>query len=112
MALYARLLGRDDTGASTGAGKIPVHQFCNLLGEFARGKITGAQANAAIVEMTGVALDAGEQTEATTLLATITGAATAKLARAMEINDVLTLAENSLQQIYPTPAATKTRLGV
>lgn len=103
MALYDRL-GRPEFF------KIPVHQFSALMHEFARGQITGAQAQDAITQLSGAPLDAGEIVEAQTLLATITGSAAAKLTRAKEIDDVLMLAEAG--SIYGTSASVKTRLGV
>jgi hypothetical protein len=109
MALYDRLLGRDDSSIQV-AGKIPLHAFTSLMGEFGRGRITGQQAQDAITQLTGIALDATGVTEAQTLLGTITGTATAKLARAKEIEDVLLLGEHRV--IYPTPSLVKTRLGV
>lgn len=106
MALYDRLMGLGNNVA-----KIPLHQFISTLAEFGRGKLTGAQAQAIIEAISGSPLDAGEAAEAQALLATITGTATAKLARAKEIDDVLLLAE-TLAPGYDTTAAVKTRLGV
>jgi hypothetical protein len=109
LALYDRLLGRDDAGNPV-TSRIPVHLFSSLMGEVARGRVTNAQALQAITDATGQALDAAGQTDAQTLLATITGSATAKLLRAKEIDDVLISGENNV--IYPTPSLVKTRLGV
>lgn len=109
MALYERLLGHDDAGDPV-QGKIPVHQFQAVLAEFGRGVVTGAQAQDAIAQMSGAPLTAGEIVEAQTLLATITGTATNKLARVKLIDDVLLLAERGT--VYPTPSQVKTRLGV
>jgi hypothetical protein len=109
LALYDRLLGRDDAGSPV-AARIPIHLFSALMGEVARGKVTGAQALQAITDATGTALDAAGQTDAQTLLATISGSSTAKLLRAKEIDDVLISAENDV--VYPTPSLVKTRLGV
>lgn len=61
MGLYERLIG----GTPEGEPKIPVHQFMALLSEVEKGKITAG--NAASI----VALDAGEQTEANTLISKI-----------------------------------------
>lgn len=105
MGLYERLMGEDVLP------KIPIHQFQATVGEFARGRLTAAQANAIIGQISGVPLTAGELTEAQTLLNTVTGAATAKLARAKEIDDVLMLAE-LLVAGYSTPAEVRARLGV
>lgn len=105
MGLYERLMGLDPNP------QIPIHYFSATMGEFARGRITLAQAQAIASAASGVPLTAGEVTEAATLLGTITGAATAKLARAKEIDDVLLLAEQRMPQ-YSTPALVRTRLGV
>ena len=105
MGLYERLMGLDV------APKIQVHQFQATVGEFARGRLTLAQAQAVIDTLSGAPLSASEITEAQTLLGTVTGSATAKLARAKEIDDVLLLAEE-LAPGYGTPALVKTRLGV
>ena len=59
MSLYTRLIGGD------GQVKIPVHQFMALLAEVEKGKISPV--NAASI----VGLDAGEQAEASTLIAKI-----------------------------------------
>lgn len=105
MGLYERLMGLDP------APRIPEHYFASTMGEFARGRITGAQAQSIINECSGAPLTPGEVTEANTLLATVSGSATAKLLRAKEIDDVLMLAEQRLTP-YNTPALVKTRLGV
>lgn len=110
MALYARLLGRDDAGAGVGDG-IPVHSFQAIMAEFARGRLTGAQAQAAITDVSGAPLMPSEVTEAQTLLATVTGTVPQKLARAKEIDDVLLLGQGGAAG-YNTPAAVATRLGV
>lgn len=104
MGLYDRIMG-------LGGDKIPVHQFQSTLAEFARGRLTGERAQAVINASSGSPLSASEITEAQTLLATVTGTASAKLARAKEIDDVLILAESQLPG-YETAAAVKTRLGV
>jgi hypothetical protein len=106
MPLYDRLMGLNRPTLL----KIPIHQFSALLAEFARGQITGAQAQDAITAISGAPLSAAEVTEAQTLLATISGSATAKLARAKEIDDVLMVAE--MLVVYTTPEGVKTRLGV
>jgi hypothetical protein len=58
MALYDRLLGFEEPG-------IPVHTFMAAMSEVERGLMTGAQL------ATAFALTAGEQTEATTLIAKV-----------------------------------------
>lgn len=104
MALYDRLMGLAEP-------RIPVHYFSATMGEFARGRITGGQAQAIINAASGAPLSPSEVTEATTLLGTITGSATVKIARAKEIDDVLMLAEQNFAP-YDTPALVKARLGV
>lgn len=108
MALYERLMGWTEADR-----KIPVHQFTATMCEFGRSRLTGAQAQAIINAISGEPLDAASVTEATTLLATITSAgnATARLARAREIDDALLLAETRAPG-YDTPALVRTRLGV
>ena len=104
MSLYDRLLG-------IAGDKIPAHQFQATLAEFARGRLTGAQAQAVISAASGSPLSPSEVTEAQALLATFTGSAAVKLARAKEVDDVLMLAEDGLPG-YDTVALVKTRLGV
>lgn len=106
MGLYDRLLAVDTVNPP-----IPVHGFSSLMAEFARGRITGGQAQAGMAVMSGAALTAGEVTEAQALLATISGSATVKLARAKEIDDVLILGVHRVAE-YDTAAELKTRLGV
>jgi len=110
MALYDRLLGHDDAGVRV-EGKIPVHAFQATLAEFGRGSLTGLQAEAVVASVSGLALTTGEKGEAQTLLATVTGTAVQKLARAKEIDDVLLLAELNATG-YETPTQVKARLGV
>lgn len=103
MALFDRITGEAEPG-------IPVHVVLALLGEFARGRVTGAQAQAALGEASGEPLDAAGVQEAQALLATVTGSVTARVARAKEVDDVLILAES--RQVYVSAAQVKTRLGV
>lgn len=111
MGLYDRLLGRDDLGARV-QGKIAIHSFQALMAEVARGRLTGAQARDLIPSIAkGVPLTASEASEASTLLGTISGSGTARLARAKEIDDVLLLGERGATG-YSTPTEVKTRLGV
>lgn len=105
MGLYERLMGLDPVGP-----KLPVHQFQATLAEFGRGRLTGPQAQA-VIDTFSDPLTPAEVTEAQTLLATITGSATAKLARCVEIDQVLMLSEVHAPG-YDTPAAVRTRLGV
>jgi hypothetical protein len=104
MALYDRLMG-------LGGIKIPVHGFQATLAEFGRGTLTGAQAQAVIGAMSGEVLTPAEVTEAQALLATISGSVSAKLARVVEIDHVLLLAEHRAPG-YDTAAAVQARLGV
>ena len=94
-----------------GEVRIPVHFFQAALAEVGRGRMTGAQAQSAVEIASGQALSAAEVVEATTLLATISGSTTAKLARAKEIDDVLLLAQHRVER-YDTPLAVALRLGV
>lgn len=103
MALFDRITGEAEP-------QIPVHLVSSLMGEVARGRVTGAQAQSAIEAASGARLDAAGIVEAQALLASITGSATARLARAKEIDDVLVLAES--RQVYVSAAQVKTRLGV
>jgi hypothetical protein len=106
VPLYARILGVD------GAAKVPVHSFVATLGEFARGRMTGAQAQAAIEAVSGEPLAPDEVTTAQGILASVTSAgnATARVLRAIEVNDVLLLGEAGAA--YTTPAAMADRIGV
>ncbi len=106
MSLYGRIIGVEGDG-----DKIPVHGFMATLAEYARGRLTGAQAQTIVNALSGSALSSSEVTEAQTLLATFTGTATAKLARAVEVDNVLMLAEHHAPG-YSTPAEVATRLGV
>jgi hypothetical protein len=104
MGLYERLIGVEQD-------KISVHAFSAIMAEFARTRLTGQQAQVAIDQVSGSPLTPAEVTEAQALVGTITGSATAKLARAKEIDDVLMLAEHRVAQ-YDTPAELRARLGV
>lgn len=110
MALIERLMGLG--GEDPTQAKLPVHQFIAVMNEFARGVITGAEAQAAVDALSGAPLDAAGVAEAQALVATITGSATAKLARVVLINDVLLLAEDGRVDLYTTPARVRTRLGL
>lgn len=111
MALYDRLLGIDATNP-----KIPVHAFQALTAEWARGNMTGAQAQAGIAQVSGAALTAGEITEAQTLVNTVplgstTAIQAARALRLLEIDEVLLIVDSKIPP-YTTSAAIKTRLGV
>jgi hypothetical protein len=111
MPLYERLCGRDEAGNASLLKQPDGHLFPSLLGEVARGRLTGAQARAILETNLGEAISAGEATEATTLLGTISGSATAKLLRAKEIEDVLNLAHMRVAG-YDRPSLVSARLGV
>lgn len=116
MALADRLCG------VAGSNKIPIHSFQAIIAEWARGNITGAQAQAALEQSSGAPLTAGEVTEATNLVSSITSipvtGSAAQIAdgrarralRAQEIDQVLLLADGRLAP-YDDPATVKTRLG-
>lgn len=112
MGLYERLVKRNDDRSPAVTGRIPLHSFSALMAEVGRGRVTGAEAQQIITDISGLPLDASEITEAQTLLQTITtlNNATAKLARAKEIDDVLLLAEGG--GVYGTPTECRARLGV
>lgn len=110
MGLYERLMGLGDDLNGT-SPKLPVHQFQATLAEYGRGRLTGAQAQAIVSSLSGAPLTPAEVSEAQTLLGTVTGSATAKLARVTEIDHVLVLAESRAPG-YSTPAEVKARLGV
>jgi hypothetical protein len=116
VALADRLCG------VTGSAKIPIHSFQAIVAEWARGNITGQQAQDGITAMSGTALSAGEVTEATSLVNSITsipitgtavqiadGRARRAL-RAQEIDQVLLLADARIAP-YDVPATVKSRLG-
>lgn len=109
MGLYDRILRIEEP-------RIPVHAFQAVAAEWARGQITGAQANNIIQVLTGAPLDATAQAEAMTLVGTVpTGSTTANKAdralRLHEIDQILLLADARAPG-YDTVAALKTRLGV
>jgi hypothetical protein len=115
MPLYQRLLG-------TAEPKIPIHAFQSVMGEWARGKLTGAQAQAVIGAISGAPLDAAEQADAQALVATITSIpvtgsqaaqADGRAQRAMkvhEIDQVLLLAD-AFAPGYSTEAELRQKLG-
>ena len=98
MGLYERIIGSEQP-------KISPHQILALFGEVARGQIAKAQAQAVLQ------LSPGEILEAETLFGTFTGTVSNKVLRAIEVHDVLLLAE-SRSAPYDTVAAVKSRLGV
>lgn len=109
MGLYERILRLEEP-------RLPVHAFQSVAAEWARGRITGTEANAIIGALTGAPLDATAQQEAVALVNTVpTGSTTANKAdralRLNEIDQVLLLADAKAPG-YDTVAALKTRLGV
>jgi phage tail sheath gpL-like len=116
MALYPRLIGLE-------APKIPVHAFQAVAGEWARGKLTANQANAAVAAVSGAGLAGAEITDATALVATvtaipITGTAVQvadgrarRAARVTEIDQCLLLADAGAPG-YSTEAELRAKLGV
>lgn len=120
MALIERLMGWQP---ETFGPKIPVHSGQALLALWARGDITGAQAQTAINGLSGEALRAVDITEAQTLVATVTsisvaGSAAAiadgKATRALrlkKIDDILLVAEMRVVP-FDTPSAVRTQLGI
>jgi hypothetical protein len=110
VALIERLMGTDSRP------KIPVHGFQAVAAEWARGQITGTQANTAITALSGLGLDAGETTEAQALVNTVpTGSTTAQQAaralRLLEIDQVLLLVDSRVAP-YDNAATVRTRLGL
>jgi hypothetical protein len=115
MALYDRLLGRDDLGNPV-SGKVPIHYFQAAVALWAKGKITGAQAQAIAEATSGLPFDSGEVTELQALVATVpTGSTTALKAdralRLQEIDQILLLVEVGMPPL-DTPAKIKIALGV
>jgi hypothetical protein len=94
MGFYERLMDLEDP-------RIPVHAFMAVVAEFKRGRLTQPQAVALL------GLSAPEQTEAAALITRVTN----NLLTAIEIHDVLLLAEGRYAG-YDTVALVKTRLGV
>jgi hypothetical protein len=109
MGLYERILRLEEP-------KLPVHAFQSVAAEWARGNLTGAQANTIIGALTGVPLDATAVAEATALVATVpTGStATNKADRALRLNEIdqVLLLADAKAPGYDTVAALKARLGV
>jgi len=108
VGLYDRLMGTSDTVA-----KIPVHGFEATVGEYADGTLSGAEAQASIVALSGAPLDAGEIVEVQALIATVNAEVgiDAKQRRVAKINRVLLLGEARAPG-YATPAEVATKLGV
>lgn len=111
MGLYDRIVGRDDAGNIV-PNRIAPEVFAATMSEFARGQINGSQARA-LLEALGCPFNDGEAQEAQTLLGTIHNLSTpeAKIARYLEIRDVLFLARLRAPG-YNGPSNVRTRLGV
>lgn len=105
MGLYDRLFEEGPT-------RIPTHGFYATMAEVARWKITTQQASTIIAAISGGPLVGDEATQAVALVATITSKPTVleKVARALEINDVLLLAEHRVPG-YDSAAAVAQKLG-
>lgn len=106
--------------------RIPMHQLMGIIAEWARGQITGQQAQNAIIQCSRVnstegaavvaALQPDDITEAQNLLATIPTGGTVenkadRALREAEIRQVLTMAATLLPP-YDAPAAVRSRLGL
>jgi hypothetical protein len=130
VALVERLMGIDPDRP-----KIPVHGFEAVLGEWADGTLTNAQAQAAIDAISGEPLSADEVTEATAIKNTVTnipvpaaptGTVNATFAntqalraqgmaqrnrRAHKIGQILLLVDARAPG-YDTPALVRAKLGI
>jgi len=109
MALYDRIIGRDEQGRRV-LDRIVPEVFATVVAEYARGKLNAGQA-LALMEALKMELDQAEVAEVTTLLATVTGTPEQRLARYIEIRDVLSLARLQAPG-YCRPSEVRTRLGV
>lgn len=108
-SLYERLMG-----VHPSRPKIPIHQFQACTAEWVRGQLTGAQANTVIESVSGIGLDATEQTEVQDLVATVPIGTTAankadRALRLIEIDQILLLCESGT---FAGPVAVRARLGV
>jgi hypothetical protein len=115
MALYDRILERDDSG-NVVANKIPVHQLLAVIIEFKQGRLTADEASTIVNALTGAGLSTSERTELTTLVATIpSGSTTANIAsrahRLLEIEHILGLGDTRCPG-YDTPTNIRSKLGV
>lgn len=124
MALFDRLIGRDENLGPVD-NRIPAHLFISVCGEWARGKITGAQASSIIQAQTGAPLTAQEQIDAQSVISLVTSisvsGATAAQAmgtaqRAMklaEIEQVLYMADwRGGAPGYQRPSEVRAKLGL
>jgi hypothetical protein len=120
VALIERLMGWQP---ETFGPKIPVHAGQALLNLWARGDVTGAEAQAGIAAVSGEALRPADVTEAQAIVALVTSIAIggaqaaqadARARRALlakKIDDVLLCAEAGMPP-FDTPAAVRARLGI
>ena len=111
MGLYLRLLGTDPANP-----KIPIHAFQAIVGLWAKGNMTLAQARAGITLVSGAALTPAEEAEVQTLVNTVpTGGTTANQAaralRLVQIDQCL-LCADALVPPLDTEAGLKAALGV
>jgi hypothetical protein len=116
MALIERLMGLEEP-------RIPIHQFQAIAAEWARGNMTGAQAQDAIATCSQrfpgdplAPLDSAAVAEAQALVNTVpTGSTTENKAdraiRWFVIDQVLLIASQATPP-YDTAAAVRTRLGI
>lgn len=110
MPFYDRVIGRDDAGQAV-PNPLYGHLPQALIVQFERGRITGAQAQSIIGAMSGAPLDAAGVTELNALLATITGSATNRITRALDIFAALELGQLNAPG-YATPTELRTKLGL
>jgi hypothetical protein len=111
MALYARIIGRDDEGRVV-PHRINPEVITTVMAEFARDAINAALARD-ICEAMGMTFSDSEEEELIDLLQTISSKPSpeAKLARYLEVRDVLFLAR-LMAPGYSRPVNVKARLGV
>jgi hypothetical protein len=118
MSLYTRLLDLEPSRP-----KIPVHLFQATLAEWARGKLSDAQAQAIISAAGGVPLNASEAADATAIKNLVTsipvsGSAAAqadgRAQRAMKVQeiDAVFLLMDARAAGYDTEAGIKAKLGI
>ena len=109
MPLVERLLGLEEP-------KIPIHAFQAVVSEWAKGKLTAAQAQTALTWNSGAPLDQASIDETLALVNTIPAGTTtaqqaARALRLIEIDQVLLLAD-TLTPPYDTAASVRARLGL
>lgn len=111
MALYARIIGRDDEGHRVD-NRINPEVLASVISEFGRDALNASGARAVFTGM-GITFTNDEEDEIADLFLTISNlpSPTAKLARIIEIRDVLFLARLQASG-YSRPANVRARLGV